>query len=463
MKRIACFCIPARGHTNPMLPVVAELAKRGNRVRFYSFDRFKAEIVATGAEFVSCDEFLWELSEREARGLKSASTTEMTMIDFRITLRMTDFLDEEFERFKPDVVYTDSVCFWGKLSALKRRVPMVVSTSAFAFNQLSSRYMRHSLKELADIILGTPRMSRELKKLESRGYRVKGLLSLVQSDNRTDSVVYASRRFQPYADSFSDRYAFVGPSVFSTAVPDKTRERPLVYISLGTVINDRPDFYAKCVEALRDLDVDVVISCGNAIDRESLGALPDNVRVFPYVDQLDVLSRTSAFITHCGMNGVSESLYMATPMVLYPQTSEQRAVARRVMEFGAGALLTDDSARGVRAAVLKILSDPAYGKAAEAVSADFRSCPGPAGAAEFIESAPHASNGIDVVAELNKASARFLFAYWAIVVAAVALIGFLIDWKYARIVGLASGVLSYPIGKAAQKLKYASVLRKIRK
>ncbi|MBQ9322542.1 MAG: glucosyltransferase, partial [Eubacterium sp.] len=31
----------------------------------------------------------------------------------------------------------------------------------------------------------------------------------------------------------------------------------------------------------------------------------------------------------CGMNSVSESLYMAAPMVLYPQTSEQKAVAGR--------------------------------------------------------------------------------------------------------------------------------------
>ena len=461
MKRIACFCIPARGHTNPMLPGVAELAKRGNRVRFYSFDRFKAEIVATGAEFVSCDEFLWELSEREARGLKSASTTEMTMIDFRITLRMTDFLDEEFERFKPDVVYTDSVCFWGKLSALKRRVPMVVSTSAFAFNQLSSRYMRHSLKELADIILGTPRMSRELKKLESRGYRVKGLLSLVQSDNRTDSVVYASRRFQPYADSFSDRYAFVGPSVFSTAVPDKTRERPLVYISLGTVINDRPDFYTKCIEALQDQNVDVVISCGNAVNRESLGVLPDNVHVYPCVDQLDILSKADVFITHCGMNSVSESLYMAAPMVLYPQTSEQKAVARRVTEIGAGTVLNDDSVGGIRSSVREILSNSAYRKAADECSADFRSCTGPAGAAEFIENAPHSSNGLDVVGELNKMTVRFHFIYWAIIIAAINLIGFLISWKYVWIIGIAAGILSNPISMAIQKWKYNSILRKI--
>ena len=128
-------------------------------------------------------------------------------------------------------------------------------------------------------------------------------------------MVYTSRRFQPYAESFSDHYAFVGPSVFSKVVPNKEKARPLVYISMGTVINDRPDFYGKCFEALKDLDVDVLISCGNAVDREKLGTPPENFKLQAYVNQLDVLSRADVFITHCGMNSVSESLYMAAPMV----------------------------------------------------------------------------------------------------------------------------------------------------
>lgn len=461
MKKVSFFCIPAHGHTNPMLPVAAELVERGNTVRFYSFDEFEDKINATGAEFISCDAYLPKLTEQEEAGLKNISTTEMTLQDIRITLRMDSFLDKEFKTFKPDVIYSDSVCFWGKLNAWKHHVPLVVSTSTFAFNQLSSQYMKNTPKELADMILGLPRVSKELKTLEPYGYHVKGALSLVQSDNQTDSIVYTSRRFQPYAESFSDHYAFVGPSVFSKAVPDKTKECPLVYISMGTVINDRRDFYAKCIEALRDQNVNVVISCGNAVNRESLGALPDNIHVYPYVDQLDILSKADVFITHCGMNSVSESLYMAAPMVLYPQTSEQKAVARRVMEIGAGTALNDDSIDGIRASVHEILSNAAYGKAAEVCSADFRSCTGAAGAAEFIENAPHSSNGLDVVGELNKTTVRFHFIYWAIIIAAINLIGFLFSWKYVWIIGIAAGILSNPIGKAIQKRKYFSMLRRI--
>ena len=68
MKKIAFFCIPAHGHTNPMLPVTAELVKRGHDVRFYSFDEFKEKIEATGAQYISCDRFLVPLTKRVSIG-----------------------------------------------------------------------------------------------------------------------------------------------------------------------------------------------------------------------------------------------------------------------------------------------------------------------------------------------------------------------------------------------------------
>ena len=285
-------------------------------------------------------------------------------------------------------------------------------------------------------------------------------MTLIQNDNKTDSVVYTSRRFQPYAESFSGHYAFVGPSVFSDAVPNKRKERPLVYVSMGTVINDRPDFYGKCIEALKDSDVDVLISCGNAMDREKLGPLPPNVSVQPYVNQLDVLSRADVFITHCGMNSVSESLYMAAPMVLYPQTGEQQAVAKRAAEMGAGVFLRDDSAGGIRAAVREILDHPAYQEAAQVCSTDFRSCSGPSGAADFIESAPHHPDGVDPIAILNRANARFVLVYWTIAVALMVAAG-AVGLRHVWILGLVAGWASGPIGNFFRKRRYETLVREL--
>ncbi len=454
MKKIAFFCIPAHGHTNPMLPVASELVKRGDNVRFYSFSEFEKKIRATGAEFISCDSYLPELSQEEEKKIKSVSVTEMSIQDIRITLAMDSFLDDEFKSFKPDVVYTDSACFWGKLNAIKHNVPIVVSTSTFAFNQMSSQYMKSKPSELADMILGLPRASKELKKLEPYGYHVKSYLSLVRNDNDTDTVVYTSRYFQPYEETFNSRYAFVGPSVFSNKKPDKKKERPLVYISMGTVINDRPDFYSKCIDALKGENVDVIISCGRSVDLSSFGALPDNIKVYPYVDQLDILSSADVFITHCGMNSVSESLYMAAPMVLYPQTNEQYAVAARTKEIGAGVMLTDDSANGIRTAVNEILANSDYANAAIKCSNNFRSCTGAKGAADHIENAPHSCDDVNIIDTINKASSKFQAIYWALIIAMIVLIVLVFHWKYVWIIGVAAGIISIPISKAYTKKKY---------
>lgn len=460
MKRVAVFCIPAHGHTNPMLAVVRELVARGDEVRFYSFEEFRGKIERTGAAFVSCDHYLPELSAKEEKNLKKVSATEMTIQDIRITAAMDAFLHGEFTSFRPDVVYTDSVCFWGKLNAWKYDVPMVVSTSTFAFNQISSQYMKNSPGEVAGLILGLPRVSRELNKLKARGYKVKGLFSLIQSDNQTDSIVYTSKRFQPCAESFSDHYFFVGPSLLTDKKPDKTHERPLVYISLGTVINDRPDFYGKCIEAFRGEDVDVILSCGKTVDRASLGALPENIRVYDSVDQLDVLSRADAFITHCGMNSVSESLYMATPMVLYAQTNEQQAVARRVREIGAGIDLKDDSIAGIRAAVRRVLDTRSYREAARECCDDFRSCPGVKGAADFIESAPHASDGVDIIRELGRANVGLQVGYSAFTILLASILFRSIDMKYLWIYIVLAVALSTPVNKWLQKAVYKRLVRK---
>jgi MGT family glycosyltransferase len=388
MKKIAVFCIPAHGHTNPMLPVLTELRRRGNIVRFYSFEEFRLKIAATGAEFIPCDRFLPELTAAEEQRLKNVSTTEMSITDIRITIAMTEFLDSEYASFQPDVVYTDSACFWGKLAAAKHRLPWVCSTTTFAFNQQSSKYMSHSASEMADIILGLPRLNREIRKLRPLGYHVKSALDIVSNKPEDNTIVYTSRTFQPCSETFDEgHYRFVGPSVRDVAPKEKVG-RPLVYASLGTVINDRPGFYRTLIDALRDADADLLVSCGRAFDPAQLGMLPDNVRVEQHVDQMEVLSRASLFVTHCGMNSASEGMWMGVPELLFPLTGEQRAVAKRVAEVGAGTMLKEEAARNgaaLRHAVLAALEDERLIEGSTRMRDDLRSCVGPAGAADFIE------------------------------------------------------------------------------
>lgn len=420
MKNIMFFCIPAYGHHNPTILVVRELVNRGNAVRFYSFNEFKAKIETTGAEFISCDAYVPEMSEKVEKGEKVMSTTDMTIVDLQTTAKMDAFLKEQVETFKPDVIVADSVCFWGKLTARKYGIPLVVSTTTFAFNQHSSSYMKSSFGEIADLILGQKRVKEELKKLEQYGYHEKSIMPLVRNDNYTDTIVYASPKYQPFSNTFSKHYAFVGPSVSADDAPNKNGQKPLVYISLGTVVSYKPDFYKKCIEALRDEDVDVIISCGKAVDPDSLSELCNHVKVYKSVNQLEILSKANVFLTHNGMNSTSESLYMATPMVLFPQTNEQRAVARRVKELGAGIELKDESIETIHDTIMEVLHNSTYADAAKECCDDFRSASGPKGAADFIESAPHLMPEEDQKMKRKEIIPGVLqLIYWCVMVAII--------------------------------------------
>ena len=60
--------------------------------------------------------------------------------------------------------------------------------------------------------------------------------------------------------------------------------------------------------------------------------------------QLAVLQRASAFVTHGGMNSVSESLFFGVPLVVVPQMGEQAIVGRQVEALSAGLYLSNEEA-----------------------------------------------------------------------------------------------------------------------
>ena len=160
------------------------------------------------------------------------------------------------------------------------------------------------------------------------------------------------------------------------------------------------------------------------------------------------------------MNSVSESLYMETPMALYPQTNEQAAVARRVAEIGAGVMLKDDSADGIQKAVRELIRNESYAKAAQECAEDFRSCPGIAGAAAFIETAPHTSSGVDVIKELNKANTLAQVAYHVISILLAVLIFHFVSPKFIWIYVVLAIILSAPFKKWSQSMNYKRLISK---
>ena len=385
MATIVFFCIPAHGHTNPTLNVVRELKARGHRVVYYSYDEFREKIEDAGAEFVSCNGNDAQLNLTKEEGAKiGADLALSTRVLVDTTLSLDGPVCRDMERLKPDCIVADSMAVWGKAVAKKLGIPFVCSTTTFAFNKESAKIMPHSLKETFSMILSMGKVNAQVKRLQQAGYPVKSVLDLIGSDESVPTVVYTSPLFQPCAETFPEHFAFVGPSIRpARSQVVKTGEK-LVYISMGTVHNDMLPLYRACVQAVKGTTWQVILSVGDQVDTQMLGALPENVSVFPSVDQIAVLTAADVFLTHCGMNSANEGLYFGVPLVTLPQTSEQSGVAARAEQLGAGLRLRETTPDAIRAALEKAMDDPSYRENAQKIGASFRAVGGAKAAADCI-------------------------------------------------------------------------------
>ncbi len=382
--KIAWFCIPAHGHTNPTLGLVRALTDAGHFVYYFSFEMFREKIENAGAVFIPCDAYDFEMEDKENADRVSKDPAFAIELLVSSTLALDAMVTEKIAELGPDVIVADSVAYWGKLAAMKHGIPYISSTTTFAFNRYSAGYMKRGIGETMKMLFSMPRVNKQIRRLRENGYPVKGILDIIQNDNDTNTVVYTSRYFQPCAETFSEKYHFIGPSIRPIKDPFKKRAEKTVYISMGT-INQNREFYRNCINALGKTDYQVILSMGTNTDH--FDAVPDNIEIYESVDQMAVLKIADAFITHCGMNSASEGLYFGVPLVLFPQTSEQDAVARRVEELGAGLRLASIGEDDVLKAVTRVIEEKNFKKGAEKVSESFKKSGGIQEAVAFIEKA----------------------------------------------------------------------------
>lgn len=393
MSKIVFFSIPAYGHTNPTIEVVRELVQRGHEVWYYSFDPFKEIIEAAGATFISCDEYLPELRPEDEKklGKDFAALIEM-VVD--TTININTRLYEDLQSFRPNCIVSDSIAFWGKLFAIKLNIPFICSTTTFAFNEHTAKLLNKGFMEFFRIIMTIPRINKKMEQLRENGFEVKNFISIIQNDNETNTIVYTSKDFQPMAETFSNKYHFVGPSIkeFSDNIQNVQSAKKTIYISLGTVLNRNKKFYKNCITALKEFNANIIMSVGEKTDIPSLGKIPTNFSVNTKVEQIKTLEKSDIFLTHSGMNSVNESLYYGVPMVLFPQQGEQRMVADRVTELNAGILLKRNNPQHIKDAILKIFNDDSYKHNAIKLSESMKNSGGAKKAADAILSVANLVN-----------------------------------------------------------------------
>lgn len=362
MAKFVFINLPSRSHINPTLPLVEELVARGEEVTYYLTAPFKQIIEATGATFRSYESKIEEINRNAFYSGKPVGLP-MYMLDESLFV-LPQILDSVREE-QPDCIVYDTMCLTGRLLAEILHVPSVNHRMIFAFNERLARIFQANASEDPEGMRAFQASMNQLRACyQVQPFNIGSIFTHAAEFN----IVTLPRAFQVDGDSFGEQFCFVGHSIAPRQEQiefplEQLEQQQVVYISQGTVYNDRPDFFNTCFAAFADTPWKVVMSIGKNVDRGKLHAIPDNFIVRPYVPQLDVLKRTSVCVTHGSMTTLMEAFYYGVPLVVTPQPLADLPVnAIRVQELGLGVMLREGtvSAETLRNAVQQVSSDPAY-------------------------------------------------------------------------------------------------------
>lgn len=367
MPKVACFGYPARGHTVPSLPVAAELVRRGCEVDYYSVEPYRALVESSGARFVACPGVCESL-------MRPVDLDDHLVRGLAVTSEVLPQLLQDVP--PPDLVLCDASALWGQLFARRLKVPCVLSITTFAFTRAMLQLFGASPARLPR---GWDDCAATLDAL-NREYNagVRDHLDLMAPDAGL-KLVYTSKFLQPGGKFLDERHVFVGPLLArraregDAAPPQSCAAKPLAYVSLGTIFNRDHALLRRIADALHAGGWRVLVSLGDAA-ATAPADWPDGVEVRGFVDQIGILREAKLFVTHGGMNSVSEALAQSVPLVVIPQGVDQHVVARRAASLGAAIVIEREqtTSENLHAAFERIAREyTAFTSAADAVRRSF--------------------------------------------------------------------------------------------
>jgi UDP:flavonoid glycosyltransferase YjiC (YdhE family) len=174
-----------------------------------------------------------------------------------------------------------------------------------------------------------------------------------------------------------EHHRYLGPVLWSPPVPrpdwwgDIPADRPLIYLTLGS--SGRAERLPALLEALTDLPAFVVAASARP---EVPARVPANARVAPFLPGREVAARARLVVCNGGSPTTHQALAAGVPVLGLPQNLDQHLNMQAIVQFGAGAMLRSEwaTAAAVRAAVTRLLADPAPARRAGEVAALFARC-----------------------------------------------------------------------------------------
>lgn len=363
------FCgRPSYGHLYPVMPLAMAFRDQGSEVIFATGSAFVPRLEALGFEAHPVGRsILWAEEEaiRQNPDLGNLAQQDkpilgMTMFSKMLPPRTAEDLLPLISATKPNMVIYEGADFGAPLAASVSGIPSVFHSYGAPWPPFMVDLMVPHLQELW------------------RSYDI--------ADPPADPIhgdVYLDISPPSLGDAsqlgFPNRIP-LSPVPFSEPIGElpswvtEARDRPLVYVTLGTVVFERVDVIKAAVEGLAQLDVDVLVALGPDGDPDALGELPPRVRARLFVPQDKLLRFIDVIVHHCGSGTMLGGLSNGTPQLAIPQGADQFYNGASLARAGAGIALMphEITPDAVNAGVKRLLDEPSFREAAEGIQSEIK-------------------------------------------------------------------------------------------
>ncbi len=402
--KLGFICPHLPGHFNPMSALAHQLQTRNHDVVFL----FSPS--AGGLPFVPGDE-----KDHFHEGLPEASKLEgadAVQFSARLLMLQTEAilksLPKVVEQTGVEALLIDTVQFHAEVGAIQLGIPYIHISNALHFDYsgytpIAIHGWAHETTPQAQARNreGVQKFVEFLMKGNAgvRAYAQRAGLKIDFEDPASTVSPWASisqtpRSFDFESSHWPAQFHHTGPwhdARFREPVPfpwERLTGEPLVYASMGTILNGRPDVFRTIAAAVaKHRDVQMVLSVGEQVDPKAIGPVPANAIVVRRAPQLELLKLSSACVTHAGLNTVLESLAQGVPQVAIPVAYDQPGVAARIADKQTGLVTSLDKLTADHLSDLlgEVLHNPRYRHNAGKIQKSIEEADGLSWAAGLVE------------------------------------------------------------------------------
>ena len=342
--KLGFICPNIPGHLNPMTALARHLQARNHEVVFlYSPSANGLPCVPGEKDDMNANRP--KMSKLEGPGALAfycgvaAKETEMI---FKSLPKMVETTGIE-------VLIIDPIQFCVELGAMKLGIPYITVATAlyldyFGYTPLHVYDWSHETtpEALVRNREGVVRFARSTYNERTKAYAKKAGLKIDWDDpscmfSKLAYITQIPKEFDFENPLLPPQFHYTGPFHDGKGRPkqdfpwDRLTGEPLIYASMGTLMNGRADVFRTIVAGVaKHKGTQLVLSIGDQLDPKQIGPVPGNAIIAKQTPQLEVLKRASVCITHAGLNTVLESLAQGVPQVGIPITFDQPGVATRI-------------------------------------------------------------------------------------------------------------------------------------